>query len=212
MTRERGCVIALAAARTASCAYRAAHQSITIDEAYTFNHYLDGAWSNIFAQPYFTNNHVLYSILAKFSQFAFGNAEWSLRLPSVIAGSFSRTWRVRGARGFGVANGAMGCAHCDRAASAAARFLGGGSWIWIGVDAADLGEFFRHALQIDPIWRVHRPRYLRAVVIAPAALAMLEPRSYCWASRCERYFRSRSPLDRSRSRFARRVIGAVAST
>jgi hypothetical protein len=81
-------VIALAAARTTLCAYRAAHQSITIDEAYTFNHYLDGAWSNIFAQPYFTNNHVLYSILAKFSQAIFGNAEWALRLPSVLAGFF----------------------------------------------------------------------------------------------------------------------------
>ncbi len=81
-------MIALAAARTALCAYRAAHQSITIDEAYTFNHYLDNAWSNLFAQPYFTNNHVLFSILAKFSQAIFGNAEWALRLPSVIAGFF----------------------------------------------------------------------------------------------------------------------------
>jgi hypothetical protein len=88
VTREQGCVIALAVARTALSGYRATHQSITIDEAYTFNHYLDGAWSNIFAQPYFTNNHVLFSMLAKLSASILGNGEWALRLPSVIAGFF----------------------------------------------------------------------------------------------------------------------------
>jgi hypothetical protein len=85
--REQFWVLFLAVARTAYCAYRAVHDSITIDEAYTFNQYLSGPWSNIWSL-YEANNHVLYSILAKASVGALGLSEWTLRLPSLLAGFF----------------------------------------------------------------------------------------------------------------------------
>jgi hypothetical protein len=84
---EMAAVLALAFARSAFCAWRAVHQSITIDEAYTFNRFLNGSWWNIYL-PYDANNHVLYSILAKLSVQLFGLSEFSLRLPSVISGFF----------------------------------------------------------------------------------------------------------------------------
>lgn len=85
--REAGLAYALAAARTGLCAYRAAHQSITIDEAHTFNFYIAGPWSNFYAR-YIPHNHVLYSLLARGSVAAFGTSELAFRLPSVIAGFF----------------------------------------------------------------------------------------------------------------------------
>ena len=54
----------------------------------TFNRYVDGPWSNIYKPYYEANNHILYSALAKLSVRAFGLSEFSLRLPSVIAGLF----------------------------------------------------------------------------------------------------------------------------
>lgn len=78
---------ALAAARTALCAWRAAHQSITVDEAHTFNSYVDGPWSNFYAR-YIPHNHVLFSLLARFSVDLFGRSDLAFRLPSVIAGFF----------------------------------------------------------------------------------------------------------------------------
>jgi hypothetical protein len=82
---ERLLVILLALARLALCAYRASHQSIVIDEAFTFNHFVDGPWSSIYSSSD-ANYHVLYSILAKLSVRAFGVSELSFRLPALLAG------------------------------------------------------------------------------------------------------------------------------
>ncbi|HUA83953.1 MAG TPA: hypothetical protein VMB85_08850 [Bryobacteraceae bacterium] len=84
---ERAAALAFALARLAFCWYRALRQSITIDEAYTYTRFLSGSWNDIYAQ-YDANNHVLYSILAKFSIEHLGLSELSLRLPSLIAGFF----------------------------------------------------------------------------------------------------------------------------
>jgi 4-amino-4-deoxy-L-arabinose transferase-like glycosyltransferase len=73
--------------RTAFCAYRAATQSIAIDEAFTWDRFLSGPWNQIFTR-YDANNHILYSILAKLSISTFGVSEFALRLPTVLAGFF----------------------------------------------------------------------------------------------------------------------------
>ena len=69
------------------CAWRAAHQSIIHDEAFSFLCFIDGPWSSLWS-PYQAANHVLYSFLAKLSVALFGLSELSLRLPSVLAGFF----------------------------------------------------------------------------------------------------------------------------
>jgi 4-amino-4-deoxy-L-arabinose transferase-like glycosyltransferase len=84
---EQCAAILFAFVRTALCAYRAARQSLTVDEATTFNDYVRGQWARIY-QHYDPNNHVLYSILAKLSVRGFRVSEFTLRLPSVLAGFF----------------------------------------------------------------------------------------------------------------------------
>lgn len=71
--------------RFAFCTYRAATQSITHDEAFTYLRFVSGDWSNSY-QAYDANNHILYTILARISVWCLGNSEFSLRLPSLIAG------------------------------------------------------------------------------------------------------------------------------
>jgi hypothetical protein len=80
-------VLLFALARTALCAYRAATQSITVDEATTYLNYVREHWANVWSN-YDPNNHILYSILAQLSVRAFRISEFSLRLPSVLAGFF----------------------------------------------------------------------------------------------------------------------------
>jgi hypothetical protein len=80
-------VLLFALARTVFCGYCAATQSITTDEAFSYNDFISGNWSHIYAR-YDANNHVLYSILAKASITVFGTSEFTLRLPSVVAGFF----------------------------------------------------------------------------------------------------------------------------
>ncbi len=84
---ERIAVLIFALARTAFCGYRAAQQSITVDEATTYLNYVREHWANVWSN-YDPNNHVLYSILAQLSVRAFHISEFSLRLPSVLAGFF----------------------------------------------------------------------------------------------------------------------------
>jgi hypothetical protein len=84
---ERIAVLLFALARTALCGYRAATQSITVDEATTYLTYVRDHWANIWSN-YDPNNHVLYSILAQLSVRALHISEFSLRLPSVLAGFF----------------------------------------------------------------------------------------------------------------------------
>ena len=84
---ERIAVLLFALARTIFCGYRAAVQSITVDEATTYLTYVRDHWANVWTR-YDPNNHVLYSILAQLSVRAFHISEFSLRLPSVLAGFF----------------------------------------------------------------------------------------------------------------------------
>jgi hypothetical protein len=69
----------------ANC-YRAATQSITHDEALTWELYLDAPVSNIF-DVYDANHHFLATILERLSTGLFGTSELSLRLPSLLAGA-----------------------------------------------------------------------------------------------------------------------------
>ena len=92
---ERAAAIALASIRTAVCAYRAATQSFVSDEAFTFNNFIAGSWRDLYFQ-YDANNHLLYSVFAKVSMLIFGDSEFALRLPSVVAGFFLMLgiWRI----------------------------------------------------------------------------------------------------------------------
>src|ERR1700730_5375056 len=81
---EQVLAIVFALARTGFCIYRAANQALTHDEAFFFERFVDGPWSQIWA-PFDAANHVLYSVLAKISIALFGWSEFTLRLPSVRA-------------------------------------------------------------------------------------------------------------------------------
>jgi 4-amino-4-deoxy-L-arabinose transferase-like glycosyltransferase len=83
----RMAVLLFALARTVFCGYRAATQSITVDEATTYLQYARGHWADIWSN-YNANNHILYSILARLSVRAFHISDFTLRLPSVLAGFF----------------------------------------------------------------------------------------------------------------------------
>lgn len=69
--------------------YRAATLALTIDEATTYVVYVHHGWNGIFNGPFDANNHILYSILEKFTRQWFGMSELSLRLPALLgAGLF----------------------------------------------------------------------------------------------------------------------------
>jgi hypothetical protein len=72
-------------ARTGLCVYRAATQSLVHDEAFFFEHFVDGPWARLWSL-YDASNHVLYTVLARLSVRIFGLSEFTLRLPSVLAG------------------------------------------------------------------------------------------------------------------------------
>ncbi len=78
---------AIALMRFIFCCYRASHQSVVIDEAFSFRRFVSGPWAQIYSK-YDAGNHVLYSILAKLSIQTLGLSEFSLRLPSLLAGLF----------------------------------------------------------------------------------------------------------------------------
>jgi uncharacterized membrane protein len=65
--------------------YRAVTQSLTIDEAYTYNRFLSTDL-RVALTEYDANNHVMYTLLAKPALRFFGGREWVIRLPSVLAG------------------------------------------------------------------------------------------------------------------------------
>jgi hypothetical protein len=67
--------------------YRAATQSIVHDEALSWQFYLSGPVSAIF-QTYTANNHFLATILFRLSTTLFGNSEFAMRLPTVLAGAW----------------------------------------------------------------------------------------------------------------------------
>lgn len=66
--------------------YRAWTQSITYDEAVTYDAFVVGPMSNAFT-GYNANNHVLFTVFAKLTTRALGTSEFSLRLASVAAGA-----------------------------------------------------------------------------------------------------------------------------
>jgi len=68
----------------AASVYRAATQSVTTDEAFSYNLFLSGSWSRLFG-GYDAAHHVLYSIFAKISITVFGLSEFTLRLPALAA-------------------------------------------------------------------------------------------------------------------------------
>ena len=75
--------LALVAFLFAVNVYRAATQSITLDEAFTYNHYAGG---DVPLKVYDANNHVLYTMLAKLSVAVLGLSEFTLRLPALLGG------------------------------------------------------------------------------------------------------------------------------
>ena len=66
--------------------YRASTQSITYDEAVTYDAFVVGPMSHAFT-GYNANNHVLFTILAKITTGAIGTSALGLRFPSVVAGA-----------------------------------------------------------------------------------------------------------------------------
>lgn len=64
---------------------RAATQSVTHDEALTYQWFASGSWHGLFTQ-YNANHHVLHTILVKLCISLFGLSELTLRLPAVIGG------------------------------------------------------------------------------------------------------------------------------
>lgn len=62
-------------------------RGLTYDEIFTAMNFVevDSMWKTISSYIVF-NNHIAYSILARFSQAIFGRHEWALRLPAVLFG------------------------------------------------------------------------------------------------------------------------------
>jgi hypothetical protein len=87
MNRENVLAVSCALVRFAVCCYRAAHQSIIIDEATTYNQFVSGPWSQIFGR-YDANNHTLSTILIKLTTEIAGLSEFWVRFASLVAGLF----------------------------------------------------------------------------------------------------------------------------
>jgi len=93
--RENLFALTCALVRFAVCCYRAARQSITIDEATTYNQFVSGPWIKIFGR-YDANNHILSTFLIKLTVTIGGLSPFNLRIPSLIAGLFLTfaVWRL----------------------------------------------------------------------------------------------------------------------
>jgi 4-amino-4-deoxy-L-arabinose transferase-like glycosyltransferase len=65
------------------CLYRAATQSFTIDESFTFLHYVNVSFSQAMSE-YSANNHVLQSLLMRVFRRLLGRSELVMRLPTLI--------------------------------------------------------------------------------------------------------------------------------
>jgi len=65
--------------------WRAASQSITYDEAFTWLEFVSRPIGEVFTS-YTANNHVLFTLFAWITTRAFGTSELTVRLPSVLAG------------------------------------------------------------------------------------------------------------------------------
>ncbi len=65
--------------------YRAVTQSITIDEAYTYTEFVEAPFSETLTR-YDANQHILFSIAARITTALLPVSEFTLRLPTVMAG------------------------------------------------------------------------------------------------------------------------------
>lgn len=65
--------------------YRAGHQSITVDEAFSYHKHI-ASWKFWMFREYTASNHVLHTLLCKLSIGLFGLSELTLRLPSLLGG------------------------------------------------------------------------------------------------------------------------------
>lgn len=60
--------------------------SFTHDESYTYNRYVHTAFMDILSyKNSYTNNHLLNTLLMKYSEMLFGSSEFALRLPNLLA-------------------------------------------------------------------------------------------------------------------------------
>lgn len=64
-------------------------QSFWYDEIVSVNLFFHAPWLDLFTKMLIPNHHPLYSMLAKLSVAAFGEAEWSARLPAFVFGSLT---------------------------------------------------------------------------------------------------------------------------
>ena len=68
-------------------AWKAIFQAFTWDEAYTFSEYVLREWRHAPDANYnLGNHHILNTWLMRLCSMAFGDAEWSLRMPNLLAG------------------------------------------------------------------------------------------------------------------------------
>lgn len=67
--------------------YRAATQSITTEEAATFERWVRPPLRDVIPQPYDPNNHILNTVLIKRAVGLFRLSEFSFRLPSLLGGA-----------------------------------------------------------------------------------------------------------------------------
>ena len=68
---------------------KASVMPISYDEVFSFLHYASQNIRGIMSDYSFPNNHLLNSILMKYSVFLFGDSELAIRLPALIFGIFS---------------------------------------------------------------------------------------------------------------------------
>lgn len=67
--------------------YRAATQSLTCDEAYSYEKYIDAPLSSAFTSSVFSaNDHVLFTFLTRLAAGVFGHSELAIRLVSLLGG------------------------------------------------------------------------------------------------------------------------------
>jgi hypothetical protein len=75
--------IALLCAVLTLCIYRAATQSFTIDESFTFLHFVNVPVSDALAE-YSANNHILQTLMMRVSRYFLGRSEIVLRIPNLV--------------------------------------------------------------------------------------------------------------------------------
>lgn len=65
---------------------KANYSSFTHDESFTYLHYPHDSFLEILSfSKWYTNNHILNSLLMKYSELLFGSSEFALRLPNLLA-------------------------------------------------------------------------------------------------------------------------------